>query len=78
MDVTYAELLHGVSLSSKKRANQVAVDAPTSHLAILEWSRDAAQHHALIRADLKKIRSMVGANDLMIAAQRAHAWARSS
>ena len=66
--VTYAELLYGVQLSSKKKVNQAAVDALAGQLAILEWSQDAARHCALIRADLKKRGCMVGANDLMIAA----------
>jgi tRNA(fMet)-specific endonuclease VapC len=66
--VTYAELLYGVQVSSKKRANQLAVDALLRHLAVLDWSQDAARHYAEIRADLKKKGSMIGANDLMIAA----------
>ena len=66
--VTYAELLYGIQLSSKKKANQAAVDALASHVAILELSQDAARHYALIRADLKKRGCMVGANDLMVAA----------
>jgi len=66
--VTYAELLYGVQLSSKKKGNQDAVDLLSRHLAILDWSSDAAQHYAEIRADLKKKGAMVGANDLMIAA----------
>jgi tRNA(fMet)-specific endonuclease VapC len=48
--------------------NQAAVDTLTRHLAILEWSQDAAKHYAEIRAELKKKGSMIGANDLMIAA----------
>jgi tRNA(fMet)-specific endonuclease VapC len=66
--VTYAELLYGVAPSSKKKANQAAVDALVRHLAVLEWSPDAARHDAEIRADLKKKGAMIGANDLMIAA----------
>ena len=66
--VTYAELLYGVQVSSKKKANQEAVDALVRHLRVLEWSQDAARHYAEIRADLKKKGSMIGANDLMIAA----------
>ena len=67
--VTYAELLYGVQLSSKKKANQAAVDALAHHLAVLDWPRDAAFHHAQIRADLKKRGAVLGANDLLIAAQ---------
>jgi tRNA(fMet)-specific endonuclease VapC len=66
--VTYAELLHGVQVSSRKKTNQLAVDALVRHLAVLDWSQAAARHYAEIRADLKKKGSMIGANDLMIAA----------
>jgi tRNA(fMet)-specific endonuclease VapC len=66
--VTYAELLYGVEVSSKKKANHAAVDALIRHLAVLEWTRDAAGHYAEIRAELKKNGAMIGANDLMIAA----------
>ena len=66
--VTYAELLYGVQMSSKKKANQAAVDALARHLAVLDWPQDAAAHYAQIRADLKKRGAMIGANDLLIAA----------
>jgi tRNA(fMet)-specific endonuclease VapC len=66
--VTYAELLYGVQMSSKKKANHDAVDALVRHLPVLDWSQDAARHYAEIRADLKKKGSMIGAHDLMIAA----------
>ncbi len=66
--VTYAELLYGVQVSSKKKANQAAVEVLTLHLAVLEWTRDAARYYAEIRADLKRKGTMIGANDLMIAA----------
>lgn len=66
--VTYAELLYGVQVSAKKKANQIAVDALVRHLAILEWTQEAAKHYALIRATLKRKGAMIGANDLFIAA----------
>ena len=66
--VTYAELLYGVQVSSKKKANQAAVEALVVHLAILEWPANAAQHYAEIRAELKKKGALIGANDLLIAA----------
>ncbi len=66
--VTHAELLYGVHISSKKKANQTAVDLLTRHLAILDWPRAAAPHYAEIRADLKKKGAQLGANDLLIAA----------
>lgn len=66
--VTYAELLYGVQASSRKKANQAAVDALARHLAVLEWPQEAARYYAQIRADLKKRGSMIGGNDLLIAA----------
>ncbi|MDB5820280.1 MAG: hypothetical protein JWQ11_3920 [Rhizobacter sp.] len=66
--VTYAELLFGIQLSMKKKANQTAVDALVHHLAVLDWPREAAKHYAEIRADLKKKATMIGSNDLLIAA----------
>jgi tRNA(fMet)-specific endonuclease VapC len=66
--VTLAELLHGVQLSSRKKDNKAAVDALTRHLAVIDWTRDAAEHYADIRADLNKTGQPIGSNDLMIAA----------
>lgn len=66
--VTYAELLFGIQLSMKKKANQAAVDALVHHLAVLDWPQEAAKHYAEIRADLKKKGTMIGSNDLLIAA----------
>jgi tRNA(fMet)-specific endonuclease VapC len=66
--VSYAELLYGVQLSSKKKTNQAALDTLVRHLAVLDWTQEAAKHYAEIRADLKKKGAMAGANDLMISA----------
>ena len=66
--VTLAELLYGVQLSTRKKENRTAVDALLLHLAVLDWSRGAAEHYAEIRSDLKKKGQLIGSNDLMIAA----------
>jgi len=66
--ITLAELLYGVQVSSKKKANRAAVDVLMRHLAVMEWSREAAEHYAEIRADLKKKGRLIGPNDLLIAA----------
>ena len=66
--VTLAELLYGVQVSARKKANRVAVDALVRHVAVLDWSRAAAEHYADVRADLKKRGQLIGANDLLIAA----------
>ena len=66
--VTLAELLYGVQMSARKKANRAAVDTLVRHVAVLGWSRAAAEHYADIRADLKKRGQLIGANDLLIAA----------
>jgi tRNA(fMet)-specific endonuclease VapC len=66
--VTLAELLYGVQLSSRKKANRDALDLLVRHVNVLEWTAEAANHYAEIRADLKKKGQQLGANDLMIAA----------
>lgn len=66
--VTLAELLYGVQVSSKKKANQEVVDLFAQHIEVLEWTPGAAKHYAEIRAELKKKGQQLGSNDLMIAA----------
>ena len=66
--ITVAELLYGVQMSSKKKANQAAVELLIRHLAVLDWPREAANHYAEIRADLTKRGQLIGSNDLLIAA----------
>ena len=66
--VTFAELLYGVQLSTKKKANREAVDAVARHLQVLQWTPDAAEYYADIRVELRKKGPQLGANDLMIAA----------
>lgn len=66
--VTLAELLYGVQVSYRKKANRDAVELLTRYVNVLEWTLDAAGHYAEIRADLKKRGQQLGANDLRIAA----------
>jgi tRNA(fMet)-specific endonuclease VapC len=67
-EVTFAELLYGVRVSSKSKQNRDVVDAFVKHVSILDWTEGAAEHYAEIRAHLHKKGQMIGANDLMIAA----------
>ncbi len=76
--VTLAELLYGIQLSSKKKANQAALDVLLRHLTLLEINVDAALHYAEIRADLIKKGQLIGANDLMIAPHTPEASTPSS
>jgi tRNA(fMet)-specific endonuclease VapC len=66
--IILAELHNGVQMSSKKKATSEAVHVLTQHLTVHDWARDAAVHHAEIRADLKKKGQLIGANDRLIAA----------
>ena len=68
--MTFAELTYGVkaSAAAKRKQNQAALDNLALYLAVVPWPREAAQHYAEIRLDLKKRGAQLGAADLMIAA----------
>jgi tRNA(fMet)-specific endonuclease VapC len=66
--ITKAELLYGAEVSPRKETDRAAVDAFLRHVAVVEFSSDAAGHYAEIRADLKRRGAMIGAHDLFIAA----------
>lgn len=66
--VTMAELLYGAKLSSKPRVATEAAHAFIKYLTVLDWTQEAAEHYADIRADLKVRGEMIGSNDLLIAA----------
>ncbi len=70
--ITKCELLYGVELSPRRSArrtqDQAALDAYLLHVQVLEYPDEAALHYAQIRAALKISGTMIGANDLFIAA----------
>lgn len=66
--VTKAELLYGVDVSPKPQIDEPAVAAFLRHVAILDFPDEAAHHYASIRGHLKRQGTMIGANDLLIAA----------
>lgn len=68
--VTFAELTYGVQASAtgKRKQNQAVLDSLALHLAVLDWPREAAQHYAEMRVDLKRRGAQLGSADLMIAA----------
>ncbi|HEY9784024.1 MAG TPA: PIN domain-containing protein [Candidatus Obscuribacterales bacterium] len=67
--ITEAELLFGLKLSANEKQNQDSLDAFIKHVSVIEWSRSAAEHYADICAYLTKRGQLIGANDLLIAAQ---------
>ena len=66
--ITKSELLFGVELSPRRQQDEVALNAFLRHVEVLDFLDDAAPHYAKIRADLRTRGTMIGANDLLIAA----------
>jgi tRNA(fMet)-specific endonuclease VapC len=66
--ITKAELLFGIELSPRRAQDELALNAFLGYVQVLDFPDEAASHYARIRADLKKRGTMIGANDLLIAA----------
>jgi tRNA(fMet)-specific endonuclease VapC len=66
--ITLAELMYGVENSIKKSGNLAAVEDFCSRLDVLPYTAKAAQHYGSIMAELKRSGSLIGVNDLHIAA----------
>jgi tRNA(fMet)-specific endonuclease VapC len=66
--VTKAELLYGVQRSTSAKINRKIVDAFLTHLTVLSWNGEAAEHYAQIRAALDRKGTPIGNLDTMIAA----------
>jgi len=66
--VTWAELHYGVQTSNRVEENRSAVCLLGQHIKSLDWNHEAAMHYAHIRHALKTKGTLIGSNDLMIAA----------
>ena len=66
--ITKAELLYGVEISPRRQQDNTALSAFLQHVDVLDFPDEASVDYANIRAHLKKIGQMIGANDLLIAA----------
>ena len=66
--ITKSELLFGVEVSPRRRQDEVALSAFLRYIEVLDFPDEASLHYAKIRADLKLVGTMIGANDLFIAA----------
>lgn len=66
--VTLAELLHGAEKSSQPARNLSVVEDFCSRLEVLPYGANAAQHYGSIRAQLERLGTPIGVNDLHIAA----------
>lgn len=66
--VTMAELMHGAEKSEQRTRNLGVVEDFLSRLEVLGYGEKAAAHYGEIRADLEKKGTLIGVNDLHIAA----------
>lgn len=66
--ITKSELLYGVEVSPKRRQDEAALTAFLLYVEVLDFPDQASPHYAKLRADLKARGTMIGANDLLIAA----------
>jgi tRNA(fMet)-specific endonuclease VapC len=66
--ITKSELLFGVEVSPRRRQDEVALTAFLGYVEVLDFPDIASPHYAQIRAALKIVGTMIGANDLFIAA----------
>ena len=66
--IAKSELLFGVEVSPRRQQDEAALSAFLRYVEVLDFSDEASLHYAKIRADLKTLGVMIGANDLFIAA----------
>lgn len=66
--ITKSELLFGVEVSPKRRQDEAALAAFLPYVEVLDLPDEACEHYAKVRADLTRHGTMIGANDLFIAA----------
>ena len=66
--ITKAELMYGVEVSPRPAQDRARLEVFLRHVVVLDFPHDAASHYGEIRAWLKKNGSMIGSNDLFIAA----------
>lgn len=66
--ISKSELLFGVEISPRRQQDGLALEAFLRHVEALDFPDEAASHYASIRAELKKRGTMIGSNDLFIAA----------
>src|SRR3974377_1456949 len=60
--ITKSELLYGVEVSPRRQQDEAALNAFLSYMEVLDLSDQAAAHYAKIRAHLKSLGRMIGAN----------------
>ncbi|MCX8010694.1 MAG: type II toxin-antitoxin system VapC family toxin [Ignavibacteria bacterium] len=68
-NITIAELYYGVFKSKKVSVNLIALEEFLVPLQVLDFSKDDALEYGKVRADLELSGKVIGAMDMLIAAQ---------
>jgi tRNA(fMet)-specific endonuclease VapC len=66
--ITRSELMYGVEVSPRRAKDQNSLDIFLQHIGVMDYPSEAANDYAQIRAFLKTRGTIIGANDLFIAA----------
>jgi tRNA(fMet)-specific endonuclease VapC len=66
--ITKCELMFGVEISPRRQQDELALEAYLAHVSVLDFPEEGALHYAQIRSHLRSRGTMIGANDLFIAA----------
>jgi tRNA(fMet)-specific endonuclease VapC len=66
--ITKSELLYGVEVSPRRQQDDRVVTSFLRYVEVIDFPDEAAPHYASIRAHLRTSGTMIGANDLFIAA----------
>lgn len=66
--ITKAELLFGVEVSPRRQHDETELTIFLRYVEVMDFPDEAAPDYAQIRAGLKTRGTMIGANDLLIAA----------
>ena len=66
--ITKSELLYGVEVSPRRQQDEAALNSFLNYVDVLDFPEKASSHYAQIRAHLKNSGTMIGGNDLLIAA----------
>ena len=66
--ITKSELMYGAEVSRRRQQDEAALAAFLRYVEVFDFPDEAAPHYASIRAHLRTSGTMIGANDLFIAA----------
>lgn len=66
--ITKSELLYGIEISPRRQQDEAALNSFLRYVEVLDFSDEAALQYAKVRSELKSAGTMIGANDLFIAA----------